>query len=256
MNLIFRSGKSDVLLNGVPHKFFHCKRGVRKGDPLSPLLFGLAADFLQTLLNKAKDQNLLQLPIPLNFTSDFPILQYADDTLIIMEASARQLVFLRSLLQTFASSSVLKVNHSKSMMVTINVEDQKMQILANTLGCSIGSMPFTYLGLPLGTTKPKVLDFLPLISKCERRLSSTSTFLSQVGKLQMTNVVFSVLPTFHLCTFKMHKTVIHQIDKYRKHCLWRGEDINDKRPPKAAWSMVCLPKKIRGLGSFTFGNTQ
>jgi hypothetical protein len=98
------------------------------------------------------------------------------------------------------------------------------------------------------TTKPKVLDFLPLISKCERRLSSISTFLSQAGKLQMTNVVFSALPTFHLCTFKMHKIVIHQIDKYCKHCLWRGADFNDKRPPKAAWTMVCLPKKEGGLG--------
>jgi hypothetical protein len=31
----------------------------------------------------------------------------------------------------------------------------------------------------------------------------------------MTNAVLSALPTFNLCTFKMHKTVIHQIDKYR-----------------------------------------
>jgi hypothetical protein len=111
MNLIFRSGNSAVLLNGVPDKVFHCRRGVRQVDPLSPLLFVLAAEFLQTLLNRAKDQNLLQLPIPLNFTSDFPIIQYADDTLIIMEACAKQLVFLRSLLQTFASSSGLKVNY-------------------------------------------------------------------------------------------------------------------------------------------------
>jgi hypothetical protein len=75
-------------------------------------------------------------------------------------------------------------------------------------------MPFAYLlGLPLGTTKPKVIDFLPLISKCERRLSSTPIYLSQAGRLQMTNVVFSALPTFNLCTFKMHKTVIKQIDK-------------------------------------------
>jgi hypothetical protein len=64
----------------------------------------------------------------------------------------------------------------------------------------------------------------------------------------MTNVVFSVLPTFHLCTFKMHKTVIHQIDKYRKHCLWRGVDINVRSPPKASWEMVCLPKSEGGLG--------
>jgi hypothetical protein len=65
MENIFNSGTSSILLNGVPGKTFHCKRGVRQGDLLSPLLFVLAADFLQTLLNKAKDQNLLRLPIPL-----------------------------------------------------------------------------------------------------------------------------------------------------------------------------------------------
>jgi hypothetical protein len=169
-------------------------------------LFVLAADLLQTLLNRAKELNLLKLPTPLASSTDFPILQYADDTLIFMEGCARQLVFLKSLLQTFATSTGLKVNYSKSMMIPINIEDRKMSILANTLGCSIGSMPFTYLGLPLGTTKPQVADFLPLISKCERRLISTSKFLSQAGRLQMTNVEFSALPTFHLCTFKMHKT--------------------------------------------------
>jgi hypothetical protein len=248
MSSVFSSGTSVVLLNGVPGKTFHCSRGVRQGDPLSPLLFVLASDFLQTLINKDKDMDLLKLHIPLSFTSDFPIIQYADDTLIIMEGCARQLTFLKSLLQTFATSSGLRVNYSKSMMVPINIDDQKMELLANTLGCSIGSMPFTYLGLHLGTTKPKVIDFLPLITKCERRLACTSMFLSQAGRLQMTNVVFTSLPTFNLCTFKLHKTVIKQIDKYRKHCLWRGADINAKTPPKAAWDMICLPKKEGGLG--------
>jgi hypothetical protein len=97
-------------------------------------LFVLAADLLQTLLNRAKDLNL-NLPISLVSSSDFPILQYADDTLIFMEGCARQLVFLKSLLQTFATSTGLKVNYSKSMMIPVNIEERKMSILANTLGC-------------------------------------------------------------------------------------------------------------------------
>ena len=73
------------------------------------------------------------------------------------------------------------------MMVPINISEGKLEILARTFGCATGSLPFTYLGLPLGITKPKVEDFLPLVNKCERRLASVSTFLSQAGRLEITN---------------------------------------------------------------------
>ena len=56
---ILQTGTLLVLLNGVPGKTFHCKRGVRQGDPLSPLLFVLAADLLQSIINKARQQSLL-----------------------------------------------------------------------------------------------------------------------------------------------------------------------------------------------------
>lgn len=72
MQMIFSSSTSSVLLNGSPGKVFHYKRGVRQGDPLSPLLFVLAADLLQSIVNKAKNLGLMRLPIPLQYTSDFP----------------------------------------------------------------------------------------------------------------------------------------------------------------------------------------
>ena len=98
---ILKSGTSAVMLNGILGKTFHCRRGVRQGDPLSPLPFVLAADLLQSILNRAVQLGLLQLPIPAP-SLDFPIIQYADDTLIIMEASATQLFFLKGVLQSYS----------------------------------------------------------------------------------------------------------------------------------------------------------
>ena len=91
MKLSFSTGTSLVLLNGSLAKVFHCGRVVRQGYPLSPLLFVLAVDLLQSIINRAKDQGLLNLPLALHNSSDFPILQYADNTLIFMEGCGRQL---------------------------------------------------------------------------------------------------------------------------------------------------------------------
>jgi hypothetical protein len=225
---ILGSGTSAVLLNGVAGKTFHCKRGVRQGDPLSPLLFVLAADLLQSILNKAAQLGHLTLPIPAP-SPHFPIIQYADDTLIVLEASVSQLFFLKGILQSFSDSTGLRVNYSKSMMVPINLSNEKLVYLARTFGCQTGSFPFTYLGLPMGLTKPKVDDFLPLISKCEKRLSFISPFLNQASRLELTNSILTALPTYTMCSIMLPKTVIKQIDKYRKHCLWRGTEANEKK---------------------------
>jgi hypothetical protein len=133
-------------------------------------------------------------------------------------------------------------------MVPINVQQEKFDDLATTFGCAKGTLPFTYLGLPLSISKPTFADFWPLVNKCERRLISISSFLSQAGRLELTNAVFSALPTFAMCTFSLPKTIIKHIDKYRKHCLWRGSDINSRKPSKAAWPMICIPKEEGGLG--------
>jgi hypothetical protein len=245
---ILDSGTSSVLLNGVSRKVFHCKRGVRQGDPLSPLLFVLTADLLQSMINHAKNQGSLNLPTPLGAGSDFPVVQYADDTLLFIEACPNQLLVLKDLLASFASTIGLRVNYNKTVMLPINIPQEKLESLANSFRCQMGSMPFTYLGLPLGSTKPKIIDFLPLVKKVERRLVSTACFLSQVGRLEMVNSVLSSSLVYHYYSLKLHKGVIKQIDKYRKHCLWRGSDLNAEKPCKAAWSSVCLPKSEGGLG--------
>lgn len=101
-----------------------------------------------------------------------------------MEACPRQLFALKAILNTFADSIGLKVNCNKSFIVPINVEEEKMHHLAKTFNCQIGTLPFTYLGLPLGLNKTSVADCLPLVQSIERRLAACS-LLGQ--KLQMIN---------------------------------------------------------------------
>lgn len=122
---ILQSGTASILLNGVPWKNLHCRRGVRQGVPLSPLLFVLAIGPLQSIINKAKYMRLLKLPLPERCGQDFHIVQYPDDTLLIMEACLRKLFFLKALLHTFAELAGLRVNYNKSNIYPINVSEQK-----------------------------------------------------------------------------------------------------------------------------------
>lgn len=48
-------------------------------------------------------------------------------------------------------------------------------------------------------------------------VSSLSSFLSNAGRLPLTKLVVSTLPTFAMCTYHLPKIVFKKIDKYRKH---------------------------------------
>jgi hypothetical protein len=77
-------------------------------------LFVLVADLLQYLLNKAMRQELITKPITCPACSDFHVIQYANDTLLIMKADVVNLICLKALLHTFAESTELKVNYHNS----------------------------------------------------------------------------------------------------------------------------------------------
>ena len=58
----------------------------------------LAADFLRTIVNKAWQMGVMQQPLSEDFGGDYPTVQYADDTLLILPAKARVLFNFKGLL--------------------------------------------------------------------------------------------------------------------------------------------------------------
>jgi hypothetical protein len=201
---LFYSTSSAVFLNGIPGSSFKCRRGVRQGDPLSPLLFVLAVDVLQSLINHSLAGELLKRLMNLQCSHSFPILQYADDTLVNMEADVAQLHHLTEVLQTFGNTTGLRVNYAKSNLIPINIPETRVHLFTSTLNCQLGAMPFTYLGLPLSTTKPKKECFLPLIQCIQRRLPACTMYLNYDSKLRMLNSVLSSLPMFYLYSLKLY----------------------------------------------------
>jgi hypothetical protein len=85
---------------------------------------------------------------------------------------------LKEILERYAQSTDLKTNFHKSSLIPINLGPATTSDIAELLGCTFLAMPFTYLGMPLGTTKISVQDLMPLVDRIERRVSATFMLLS------------------------------------------------------------------------------
>jgi len=82
----FISGGSVAInVNDEVGPFFQTRKGLRQGDPLSPILFNLVADMLSIFINRAKVDNQLRGVVPHLVEGGLSILQYADDTVLFME---------------------------------------------------------------------------------------------------------------------------------------------------------------------------
>lgn len=141
-------------------------------------------------------------------------MQYVDDTLIVHLVDLAQLVALNGILKTFAMSTGLNVNFHKSFMVPINVEESSWASLTDSLGCQLGTM-LTYLGLPLGTTRPSVLDFMPILTRMEKHPMGITRMLTYVESLILVNSIYCAMSTFYMCTLKISGKALKQIDRYR-----------------------------------------
>ncbi|XP_073360357.1 uncharacterized protein [Aegilops tauschii subsp. strangulata] len=110
---LVRSGNTTININGEVGPFFQASRGVKQGDPVSPLLFNLTVDALAGILDKAKLVGHLK----------------------------------------GVEMSGLKINFDKSEVVVLGYSEAEQHRIADNLNCRLASFPISYLGMPLAESR-------------------------------------------------------------------------------------------------------
>ena len=117
-----------VLVNGSPTANFKPMRGLRHGDPLALFLFIVVAEGLVGLVRQTLKANMLKSVKVGRYEVESCMLQFADDTLFMCEATFYNVITMKVILRCYELAFGLNIDFHKSKLTGINVEK-------NTLVC-------------------------------------------------------------------------------------------------------------------------
>jgi hypothetical protein len=151
-------------INGQHSEVLKAKRGLRQGDPISPLLFVLIMEYLHRCL-----QNLHKNP-NFNFHPKCEKLQitnicFADDLIMFTRGDETSIKLMMGEFQKFSDSTGLKANPAKCKVYFGGVPALEQKKIVTATSFSVGTIPFKYLGVPLSSRKLTVHQCRPLVDK-------------------------------------------------------------------------------------------
>jgi len=156
---------------GEESRFFKTGKGLRQGDPLSPLLFNLVGDVLTRMLVKGANQGLIR-DLGVDFREGGIIsLQYADDTILFSDVELEHLLNLKGIVMWYEQLSGMRVNFHKSEIIAMNTSDEMAHEVSHIFACSLGDFPIKYLGVPLHYENRRREDIHPLVVKMLSRMA-------------------------------------------------------------------------------------
>lgn len=234
-------------INGSLHGFFQGKRGLRQGDPMSPLLFVICMEYLSRLLAYAGNQKGYSFHyrckgMALNH------LVFADDLIIFCKGDYESIMWNLRSLATFAATSGLSANAGKSAIYTCNMDEGvKNQVLQETK-YKEDSLPFSYLGVKISAKKLGKDECHFLIDKIAAKVRTWGVrTLSYAGRTQLVNSILLSLHSYWASIFVLPKTVIDGVIAACRNFLWDGKTTSNKTA-LIAWDVICREKKRGGLG--------
>nr|XP_016463101.1 PREDICTED: uncharacterized protein LOC107786164 [Nicotiana tabacum] len=124
--------KFSVKINGESHGFFEGMRGLRQGDPMSPLLFVLVMEYLSRILKIAS-----RLPDfgyhPMCKPTKLTHISFADDLMLFCKGNVSSVNRLMEALNHFSATTGLIANMDKSSIFLAGIDDNtKEQLLQRT----------------------------------------------------------------------------------------------------------------------------
>ncbi|WJX12769.1 hypothetical protein P8452_03227 [Trifolium repens] len=237
----------SVSINGKSHGYFNCSRGVRQGDPLSPLLFCLAEDVLSRSISRLVSQGKLNL---IKGTRQVYVPShsfYADDLMIFCKGNIAGLKHLKELFNRYALESGQLINNAKSTIFSGSISHRRLQTIVELLNFKVGSLPFNYLGVPIFKGKPKVSHLQPIADKIKLKLSAwKASLLSIAGRVQLIKSVIQSMLTYSISLYSWPVSLLKDIEKCIRNFIWSG-DLEKRKLVTISWKKICKPLAQGGL---------
>lgn len=118
---------------------------------------------------------------------------------------------MRCILFGFEVVSGLPINLGKSKLFQVG-DVPNIDSLAWILGCKIGFLPSSYLGLPLGAKFKSKAMWDPGIERITLRLDLwKAKHLSKVGRLTLLKATLASIPNYYLSLFTILGSVVVRI---------------------------------------------
>lgn len=168
---IVRGESVGIKVNDDIAHYFQSKKGLRQGDPLSPILFNLVADMLAILIQRAKDNGKFKGVVPHLVVDGLSILQYGEDTILFVKHNLEQANDLKLVLCAFEQLSGLKINFHKSELYCYGKAKEEESEYVALFGYGPATLPFKYLGIPMHHRRVSNHDWIVIEEKFQKKAS-------------------------------------------------------------------------------------